>query len=458
MGNAAGRQGVLPGDYCEPKSHLVFSQDTTGKMTQQELQELACLKFQAPTIQSFCHTAAGPKSKDSTMQFELGAFIQGLGGIDLRPGDGVIHTNGNRFLLPYFVGTGGDSHTRFPIGLSFPAGSDLVAFAASQGYFPLDMPESVLVKFKGTPRPGITIRDLVNAIPYTALKTGQLNLEKGDAKTNVFADRILEIQGLEDLTVVGAYKHTDTSAERSAAGSTFAFNPERIREYAENNLKFLKENFAKRHPAPVVKEIIARFEEWLANPTYFEADEGAAYADVVEVNLDEITEPLLAAPNDPDKIVTLSEAAGTHVDEVFIGSCMTDITDFRIVAAMLEGRRLPHTMKMWTVPPDRETFSRLTGEGVISVLLGAGANIHVPGCSLCMGNQAQVAANSTVFSTSTRNFNNRMGMGAQVFLGSSHVGAVTALLNRLPTKGEYFELFEEKILKKEKKIMEPLAF
>jgi aconitate hydratase 2/2-methylisocitrate dehydratase len=458
VGNAVGRPGVLPGEYCEPRAHLVFSQDTTGRMTQQELQELACLKFEAPTIQSFCHTAAGPKSKDSMMQFELGAFIQELGGIDLRPGDGVIHTNGNRFLLPHFVGTGGDSHTRFPIGLSFPAGSDLVAFAASQEYFPLDLPESVLVRFKGKLQPGITMRDLVNAIPYTALKTGQLNLEKGDAKTNIFADRILEIQGLEDITVMEAYKHTDTSAERSAAGATFAFKPERIKEYVENNLTFLKQNFAERHPADVVKTIIEQFEAWLADPVYFTADEGAAYADTVEVNLDEITEPLLAAPNDPDKIVPLSEAAGTHINEVFVGSCMVDITDFRAVASIVEGARLPHTMKMWTVPPDRESFSQLTKEGIISTLLEAGCNVHVPGCSLCMGNQAQVANDATVLSTSTRNFNNRMGLGAQVYLGSSHLSAVTGLLNRLPKVEEYMEIYEAKVLAKEKEIMTPLQF
>lgn len=458
VGMASGKNGVLPGEYCEPKAHLVFSQDTTGKMTQQELQELACLKFESPTIQSFCHTAAGPKSKDSTMQFELGAFIQELGGIDLRPGDGVIHTNGNRFLLPHFVGTGGDSHTRFPIGISFPAGSDLVAFAASQGYFPLDMPESVLVKFTGTLQPGITIRDLVNAIPYTALKTGQLNLEKGDAKVNVFADRIVEIQGLEDMSVMGAYKHTDTSAERSAAASTFSFNEENIKAYVENHLKFIKENFSKRHPAKVINSLVEQFESWLANPAYLKADEGAEYADVVEVDLNTITEPLLAAPNDPDKIVTLSAAAGTPIDEVFIGSCMTDITDFRIAAAILEGARIPHTMKIWTVPPDRESYSQLAKEGTLSALAEAGANIHVPGCSLCMGNQAQVATNSTILSTSTRNFNNRMGQGAQVYLGSSHIGVVASLLCKLPTKEEYMAIFNEKVLQKETALMAPLEF
>lgn len=458
VGQAAGREGVLAGEYCEPRAHLVFSQDTTGKMTQQELQELACLKFSAPTIQSFCHTAAGPKSKDSSMQFSLGNFIKELGGIDLRPGDGVIHTNGNRFLLPYFVGTGGDSHTRFPIGLSFPAGSDLVAFAASQGYFPLDMPESVLVRFKGDPQPGITTRDIVNSIPWAALQTGKLNLEKGDAKVNVFADRVLEIQGLEGMTVEMAFKLTDTSAERSAAGSTFAFERERIASYVDNNLRFIKNIFAKRHPAPVVNDLISMFEKWLANPAYCEADDGAAYADTIDVDLSTVKEPLMAAPNDPDKIVTLSEAAGTHVDEVFIGSCMVDITDFRIAGAILEGERLPHTMKFWTVPPDRESYSRLARDQVLSTLVEAGANVHVPGCSLCMGNQAQVAAGSTVLSTSTRNFDNRMGMGAQVYLGSSAVATVTALLGRIPTVKEYSDYFDRKVAPRTDELARPLQF
>lgn len=458
VGEASGHAGVLPGEYCEPEAHLVFSQDTTGKMTQQEVRELACLKFTAPTIQSFCHTAAGPKSKDSSMQLDLGTFIQELEGIDLRPGDGVIHTNGNRFLLPYFVGTGGDSHTRFPIGISFPAGSDLVAFAASQGFFPLDMPESVLVRFKGKPQSGITVRDIVNSIPYTALKTGKLNIEKGDAKKNVFADRILEIEGLEDFTVPAAYKLTDTSAERSAAASTFAFKKERILEFVENNLRFLKNNFSTRHPSGVVSRLIERFEAWMESQTVFSGDPDAEYADVIEVDLAAITEPLLAAPNDPDKIVTLSEAAGVQVDEVFIGSCMTDISDFRIAAAVLEGTRLPHIMKLWTVPPDRESYSRLAREEVLSKLVEAGANVHVPGCSLCMGNQAQVATGCTTFSTSTRNFDNRMGMGAQVYLGSSAVGAVAATLLRIPSMDEYMEIFNRKLAPRIDALTQPLRF
>jgi aconitate hydratase 2 / 2-methylisocitrate dehydratase len=437
VGEAAGARGVLPGDYVEPAAHLVFSQDTTGKMTQQEVLELATVRFAAPTIQSFCHTAAGPKSKDARMQADLGAFVAEMGGIDLRPGDGVIHTNGNRFLLPGFVGTGGDSHTRFPIGISFPAGSDLVAFAASQGYFPLDMPESVLVRFEGKPRPGITVRDLVNAIPYAAMKQGKLNLGKGDAKVNVFADRILEIEGLEDLTVEEAYKLTDASAERSAAACAFHFRRERVVEYVENNLRFLENNFAKRHEAAVVRTIIEKMKAWLASPALLEPDAGASYAETVVVDLAEIREPLLAAPNDPDRIVTLSEAAGTAIDEVFVGSCMVDITDFRAVAAILEGKRVKHAMKVWTVPPDRESAAALAVEGITPKLLEAGANVHVPGCSLCMGNQAQVATGCTTLSTSTRNFDNRMGVGAQVYLGSAHIGAIAALLGRLPTVEEY---------------------
>jgi aconitate hydratase 2/2-methylisocitrate dehydratase len=442
IGAAAGLPGVLPGDYVEPKAHVVFSQDTTGRMTQQEVLELATLRFAAPTIQSFCHTAAGPRSKDARMQAELGAFIAEMGGIDLRPGDGVIHTNGNRFLLPYFVGTGGDSHTRFPIGLSFPAGSDLVAFAASQGYFPLDMPESVLVRFKGTVQRGITVRDLVNAIPYAAIKQGKLNLEKGDAKVNIFADRVLEIEGLEQLTVEEAYKLTDTSAERSAAGATFHHDLGQVVTYVENQLRFLKNNFRKRHEAKVVDTIIHLMEEWLRSPTLMERDDKPTFAEILEVDLDTIREPLLAAPNDPDKIVTLSEVAGTPIDEVFVGSCMADITDFRAVAAIVRGNRVKHRMKFWTVPPDRESNVALTREGVHATLLEAGANVHVPGCSLCMGNQAQVATGATVLSTSTRNFDNRMGMGAKVFLGSSQLAAVTALLGELPSVRTYMEHFQ----------------
>jgi len=455
VGEAGGLSGVLPGDYVEPRAHMVYSQDTTGKMTQQEILELATLRFAAPTIQSFCHTAAGPKSKDARMQTDLGAFIAEMGGIDLRPGDGVIHTNGNRFLLPYFVGTGGDSHTRFPIGLSFPAGSDLVAFAASQGYFPLDMPESVLVRFSGKPRPGITIRDLVNAIPYAALQQGKLNLEKGDAKVNIFADRVLEIEGLDWLTVEEAYKLTDASAERSAAGCTFRHGKQRVVAYVENMLRFLKNNFGPRHPAKVVGTIIEQMEAWLASPSIPEADEGASYAEVLKIDLATITEPLLAAPNDPDKIVTLTEAAGTRIDEIFIGSCMVDITDFRAAARLLEGQRVQHRMKLWTVPPDRETNVALAREDVHGKLLEAGANVHVPGCSLCMGNQGQVATGATALSTSTRNFDNRLGVGAQVYLGSAQLAAITALEGALPTVETYMK-YVEKLEPEAEAIRKPL--
>lgn len=459
VGMASGKDGVLPGDYIEPKAHMVFSQDTTGRMTQQETQELATSKYASPFIQSFCHTAAGPRSKDASMQTNLGSFVQSLGGIDLRPGDGVIHTNGNRFLLPYFVGTGGDSHTRFPVGISFPAGSDLVAFAASQGYFPLDMPESVLCKFIGDkPEFGITTRDLVNAIPYAALQTGKLNTEKGDAKINVFSDRIQEIAGLEWMHANEAYKFTDTSAERSAAASTFSLSEDSVKRYVENNVKFLKQNFSKRHPSPTVQVIIDQAEEWLKNPQFMRADEGANYADIIEINLKDIKEPLLAAPNDPDKIVTLSEAAGTKIDEIFIGSCMTDITDFRAATAILEGERVQHSIKLWTVPPDRESNAKLATEGSTEKLLDAGANIHVPGCSLCMGNQAQVAMNSTVVSTSTRNFDNRMGLGAQVFLGSAFVAAMASMLGRIPSKDEYFDIYRQKVEPKLSWIYEQMAF
>jgi len=458
VGNAAGLPGILPGAYVEPQAHLVFSQDTTGKMTRQELEELACTHFATVFIQSFCHTAAGPRSKDASMQHTLTEFVNRLGGIALKPGDGIIHTNGNRLLAPYFVGTGGDSHTRFPIGISFPAGSDLVAFAASQGYLPLDMPESVLVRFKGDIQPGITIRDLVNSIPYVALKEGKLNLEKGDNKENVFADRILEIEGLEGISVEDSYKFTDTSAERSAAACAFSHSPERITEYVENNLRFLKDNFIHRNPSKQIKVIINLLEKWLAQPEFIKGDEGATYADIIEVDMNTITEPLLAAPNDPDKIVTLTEAAGTKIDEVFVGSCMTDITDFRASACILEGKQIPHDMRLWTVPPDRESNVALAKEGVHQTLMTAGANVHVPGCSLCMGNQGQVGTDTTVLSTSTRNFDNRMGTGAQVYLGSSVIGTICSLLGRIPTLDEYKQYYKDDIAGVEKEIAVPLAF
>jgi aconitate hydratase 2 / 2-methylisocitrate dehydratase len=459
VGHAAGLAGVLPGDYVEPKATIVFSQDTTGRMTQQEIQELACTSFPTVFIQSFCHTAAGPKSKDALMQASVGDFVRELGGIDLRPGDGVIHTMGNRFLVPEDVGTGGDSHTRFPIGLSFPAGSDLVAFAAAQGFLPLDMPESVAVRFKGKPGFGITGRDLVQSIAWMAMRQGKLNVPKpGEAKVNVFSDRVLEVQGLGWMSVDEAFKVTDASAERSAAGATFEHDPEQVVEYVRSCRAYLGKVFAPRHPAKVVGEVMARMDRFLAEPKAWVADGGAKYADRVEIDLAEVKEPLLAAPNDPDKSVTLSEAAGTPIDEVFIGSCMVDITDFRAAAAILEGERVQHRMKIWTVPPDRESNVLLGREGVLAALLEAGANVHVPGCSLCMGNQAQVATGATVLSTSTRNFDNRMGTGAQVYLGSAHVAAAAAVLGRIPTLDEYHDLFRRKVAAKLPQILRPLRF
>ncbi len=458
VGAAAGLPGVCPGDYVEPKASLVFSQDTTGRMTQQELEELACTGFAAPFIQSFCHTPAGPRSRDARMHLDLAAFVEGLGGIALRPGDGIIHTVGNRFLLPYFVGTGGDSHTRFPIGISFPAGSDMVAFAASQGYLPLDMPESVLVTFRGKPGSGLTTRDLVNAIPWTALRTGQLNLAKGDQKVNVFADRILEMEGLAGLSVEDTFRLTDTAAERSAAAATFRHPLPAVVEYVRRNLAWIREVFAPRSASPQVAGIVRLMEEWLAHPTLLEADPGASYADAVVVELGKVTEPLLAAPNDPDRIVTLSEAAGTRVDEVFVGSCMTDLTDFLACARLLAGRRVAPSVRLWTVPPDRETASLLAREGVLSTLMEAGANVHVPGCSLCMGNQAQVSTGATVLSTSTRNFDNRMGAGAQVYLASSLVAAMTAATGVIPSADEYHALYRARIAPHEGELRRTLAF
>ncbi len=442
VGAAAGLPGVLAGDYVEPRVHLVFSQDTTGEMTRQELMELGVLGFAAPTVQSFCHTAAAPSSKDARLQSELGAFIAGLGGIDQRPGDGSIHTTGNRFLLPYFVGTGGDSHTRFPIGLSFPAGSDLVALAAGMGFLPLEMPESVLVRFTGQMQPGITVRDLVNAIPRAALLQGKLDLEPGGSKKNPFSGRVLEMEGLEQLTVEEAFKLTDASAERSAAAATFRHRLENVVAYVENNLRFLQNNFSKRHRAPVVAEIMEAMRRWLQTPSLAERDPGARYADVIEVDLEAVREPLLAAPNDPDRIVTLSEVAGTPVEELFLGSCMTDITDFRAAAAILRGGRVQHRLRFWAVPPDRESAAALGREGIYSALMEAGANLHVPGCSLCMGNQGRFASGSTALSTSTRNFENRMGTGARVFLGSAELAAVTALLGEIPDLDTYMKYYE----------------
>ncbi len=437
VGKASGLPGVRPGQYCEPKMTTVGSQDTTGPMTRDELKELACLGFSADLVmQSFCHTAAYPKPVDIETQHNLPDFIQTRGGIALRPGDGIIHSWLNRMLLPDTVGTGGDSHTRFPIGISFPAGSGLVAFAAAIGVMPLDMPESVLVRFKGEMQPGITLRDLVNAIPYAAIQSGLLTVAK-EGKKNVFSGRILEIEGLPDLKVEQAFEISDASAERSAEGCTIRLNKEPIIEYITSNVTLLKWMISEGYgDARTLSRRIAAMEEWLKNPELMEPDADAEYAEVIEIDLNQITEPLLACPNDPDDVRPLSEVAGRKIDEVFIGSCMTNIGHFRAAANMLsQAKSIP--TRLWIVPPTRMDQHQLMEEGVYNVFAQAGARTEVPGCSLCMGNQARIAPGSTCISTSTRNFPNRLGDGADVFLGSAELAAVSSILGKLPTVEEY---------------------
>ncbi|HEV7270677.1 bifunctional aconitate hydratase 2/2-methylisocitrate dehydratase [Pseudoxanthomonas sp.] len=430
-------QGVRPGTYCEPKMTSVGSQDTTGPMTRDELKDLACLGFSADLVmQSFCHTAAYPKPVDVKTHHTLPEFISTRGGISLRPGDGVIHSWLNRMLLPDTVGTGGDSHTRFPVGISFPAGSGLVAFAAATGVMPLDMPESVLVRFKGEMQPGVTLRDLVNAIPYYALKSGLLTVAK-QGKKNIFSGRILEIEGLPDLKVEQAFELSDASAERSAAGCTVRLNKEPIIEYLTSNITLLKWMIAEGYAdARSLARRIAKMEAWLADPQLLEPDADAEYAAVIEIDLAEVHEPLLACPNDPDDVKTLSDVAGTAIDEVFIGSCMTNIGHFRAAAKLLEGKRDIPT-RLWVAPPTKMDASELTKEGVYGTFGTAGARMEMPGCSLCMGNQAQVREGATVFSTSTRNFPNRLGRNSNVFLGSAELAAICSRLGRIPTKAEY---------------------
>jgi len=438
VGRACGVEGIRPGVYCEPKMTTVGSQDTTGPMTRDELKDLACLGFSADLVmQSFCHTAAYPKPVDIETQHTLPDFIQNRGGVSLRPGDGIIHSWLNRMLLPDSVGTGGDSHTRFPIGISFPAGSGLVAFAAATGVMPLDMPESVLVRFTGTMQPGITLRDLVNAIPYAALKAGLLTLEK-KGKKNIYSGRILEIEGLPDLKIEQAFELSDASAERSAAGCTIKLNKAPIMEYLNSNVVLLRWMIAEGYGDPRTLERRAQaMEAWLANPQLLEADEEAEYKAVIDIDLNSITEPLLACPNDPDDIKPLSAVAGTKIDEVFIGSCMTNIGHFRAAAKVLEQSKGSIPTRLWISPPTKMDQHQLTEEGIYGVFGAAGARTEMPGCSLCMGNQARVAAKSTVISTSTRNFPNRLGDGANVFLGSSELAAVCSLLGRIPTLEEY---------------------
>jgi aconitate hydratase 2/2-methylisocitrate dehydratase len=430
-------QGVRPGTYCEPKMTSVGSQDTTGPMTRDELKDLACLGFSADLVmQSFCHTAAYPKPVDVKMHHELPDFISTRGGISLRPGDGVIHSWLNRLLLPDTVGTGGDSHTRFPIGISFPAGSGLVAFAAATGVMPLDMPESVLVRFKGKMQNGITLRDLVNAIPLYAIKAGLLTVEK-KGKKNIFSGRILEIEGLPDLKVEQAFELSDASAERSAAGCTVHLNKEPIIEYINSNITMMKWMIANGYSdARTLARRIAAQEAWLKAPQLLKGDADADYAAVIEIDLADIHEPILACPNDPDDVKTLAEVAGTKIDEVFIGSCMTNIGHFRAASKLMEGKRdIP--VKLWVAPPTKMDAKQLSDEGHYGVLGGAGARMEMPGCSLCMGNQAQVKEGATVFSTSTRNFPNRLGKNSFVYLGSAELAAICSKLGRIPTKEEY---------------------
>ena len=437
VGKACGVKGIRAGTYCEPRMSTVGSQDTTGPMTRDELKELACLGFSADLVmQSFCHTAAYPKPVDIETQHNLPDFIMNRGGVSLRPGDGIIHSWMNRMLLPDCVGTGGDSHTRFPIGISFPAGSGLVAFAATLGVMPLDMPESVLVRFKGDMQPGITLRDLVNAIPYAAIQQGLLTIDK-DNKKNIFSGRCLEIEGLPDMKVEQAFELSDASAERSASGCTVRLNKEPIIEYLNSNIVMLRWMIASGYgDAKTLERRAQAMEEWILNPELLEPDENAEYAEVIEIDLNEIKEPLLACPNDPDDIKPLSEVANTKIQEVFIGSCMTNIGHFRAAGTLLE-KYSGIKARLWVVPPTKMDEKQLIEEGIYNIFGVSGARTEVPGCSLCMGNQARVLANSTVVSTSTRNFPNRLGDGANVFLASAELSAISAVLGKLPTVDEY---------------------
>ena len=434
---AGNQQGVRPGTYCEPKMTSVGSQDTTGPMTRDELKDLACLGFSADLVmQSFCHTAAYPKPVDVKMHHELPEFMSTRGGVPLRPGDGIIHSWLNRMLLPDTVGTGGDSHTRFPIGISFPAGSGLVAFGAATGVMPLDMPESVLVRFKGKMQPGVTLRDLVNAIPLYAIKAGLLTVAK-QGKKNIFSGRILEIEGLPDLKVEQAFELSDASAERSAGGCTVHLNKEPIIEYINSNITMLKWMIATGYSdVRTINRRIKAMEAWLADPQLLKGDADAEYAAVIDIDLADIHEPIVACPNDPDDVKTLSEVAGAKIEEVFIGSCMTNIGHFRAASKLLENKRdIP--VKLWMAPPTKMDAKQLSEEGHYGVLGSAGARMEMPGCSLCMGNQAQVKEGATVFSTSTRNFPNRLGKNSNVYLGSAELAAICSKLGRIPTKEEY---------------------
>ncbi len=463
VGKACGVTGVLPGTACEPIMTTVGSQDTTGPMTADELKELACLKFLSPMfMQSFCHTAAYPKPADVKMHKTLPQFIIERGGVPLKPGDGVIHSWLNRLLLPDTVGTGGDSHTRFPIGISFPAGSGLVAFAGAMGFMPLDMPESVLVRFKGKLNPGITLRDVVNAIPYWAIKQGKLTVPKKN-KINIFNGRILEMEGLPDLTVEQAFELTDAAAERSAAAGCIQLSKNSVATYLRSNVALMKKMIADGYQdAQTLQNRIDAVNAWLAKPELLEADANAvetgAYADVIEIDLAEITEPILACPNDPDDVKLLSDVAGTPINDVFLGSCMTNIGHFRAAAEVWRGEKFNPSVRTWICPPTRMDQEKLKDEAYFAIYSAFGARIEIAGCSLCMGNQARVPDAVNVFSTSTRNFDDRIGNGAKVFLGSAELGAVSALMGKLPTPAEFFKVYAEKIEPKKDCVYQYLQF
>lgn len=459
VGKACGTEGILPGMSVEPKMTTVGSQDTTGPMTADEITELACLKFQTPLfLQTFCHTAAYPKETDTKMHQMLPKFITEREGVSLYPGDGVIHSWLNRMLLPDTVGTGGDSHTRFPVGISFPAGSGLVAFAGALGSMPLDMPESVLVKFKGKAKPGITLRDIVNAIPLWAINNGLLTVEK-ENKKNIFNGRILEMEGMPDITVEQAFELTDAAAERSAAAATYKLSEKSVATYLRSNIALLKKMIKEGYQyAPTIQKRIDAMEEWLKNPHLLSRDENAEYAAVIEIDLSQIKEPIVACPNDPDDVKYISEVEGTPVQDVFIGSCMTNIGHYRAASKIWEGFERNADVRTYIVPPTRMDQAKLKSEGEFSKFNKMGARIELPGCSICMGNQLRVPDGVTVFSTSTRNFDNRMGKGAQVFLGSAEMAAIVSGLNRIPTAEEYFEYYNKYVQPNENSIYKYLQF
>jgi aconitate hydratase 2/2-methylisocitrate dehydratase len=459
VGRACGAPGILPGTACEPKMTTVGSQDTTGPMTADELKELACLRFQAPMfMQSFCHTAAYPKPADVKMHKNLPSFIAERAGVALRPGDGVIHSWLNRLLVPDTVGTGGDSHTRFPIGISFPAGSGLVAFAGAMGFMPLDMPESVLVRFKGKFNPGITLRDAVNAIPYWAIKQGLLTVPKKN-KINIFNGRILEMEGLPDLSVEQAFELTDAAAERSAAAGCIQLSEESVCAYLRSNISLMEKMIEEGYQDPqTLRNRIDAVKEWLKDPKLLKADADAEYAAVIEIDLAEITEPILACPNDPDDVKLLSEVAGTEIQDVFLGSCMTNIGHFRAAAEIWRGQKFNPAVRTWICPPTRMDQQQLKDEALFSVYSAMGARIEIAGCSLCMGNQARVPDGVNMFSTSTRNFDDRIGNGAKVFLGSAELGAVISTMSKLPTPAEYLAVYKEKVAPKAETIYKYLQF